>query len=909
MSYSVAAFLLLLLAAATIWALTLGRQIRRRRESEAALQESSQRLGLALQAADMGTWRWDAATNRDTRDAVLNRILGLDSVQSTKELDDAFAHMHPDDREHVREAFDRTIRDHGTYAVEFRVVHPDGQTRWVRSRGRPYYDEHGTLERFTGTVLDITEQRDVEERVALLAHAFRSASDSMSITDPEGKILSVNEAFLRTYGYTDAEVVGQNITIIRSPQIPEGWMAAPSGEWRGEVEQRTKSGAVLRVDVALSVVRDPQGAVVATVGAGRDISHETLAAEALRASEEKFFKVFHASPDSIVITDRASGVIIDVNEAFERITRYSRAEMLGRTLLASGVILDPAFRGPAIARLEAQGSLRDYEMSIRRKNGETATMLLSSELLEIAGRSCILTIARDISERKRFDLHLRQAAEINKLLLSELDPRELHIAIIEAAYQILALDYAGLMLVDPETNVLTLRAQRGVLDSGRSPASGPAVAREAYERGQIRLFRRADLEALGPPAAGLLEAGLQAICSLPLATGRGTLGCLSVGSRRPDAFSSDDLTLLQQLSTHVAIAIQNARAYEEIKVLKDELSEEKLYLEEEIRVSHNFADIVGESAAVRRVLQQIETVAPTDASVLLLGETGTGKELLARALHELSPRKERTFVKVNAAALPATLLESELFGYERGAFTGAVSSKAGRMELAHRGTLFLDEIGDIPLEVQPKLLRALQEREFERLGSTRTQKVDVRVIAATNRDLEQMVDEGTFRSDLFYRLNVFPIRVPPLRERREDIPLLVRYFVQKFASRLKRQITTIPSATMTALQEWDWPGNIRELENVIERAVIVSSGDVLQVPAFSTKPIGSAATETLAEKDAVAPPASGTFEDGERHIILRALRDAKGVIAGPTGAAARLGVKRTTLQSKMRKLGITRPAF
>jgi formate hydrogenlyase transcriptional activator len=354
----------------------------------------------------------------------------------------------------------------------------------------------------------------------------------------------------------------------------------------------------------------------------------------------------------------------------------------------------------------------------------------------------------------------------------------------------------------------------------------------------------------------------------------------------------------------VAIAVENARAFQEISNLTMRLNEEKLYLEDEITRQHDFTEIIGNSQALTAVLQQIRTVAPTDATVLLLGETGTGKELLARAIHGLSRRQQRTFVRINGAALPSALLESELFGYEKGAFTGAVAAKVGRLELADRGTLFLDEVGDLPLDVQPKLLRALQEREFERLGSTKTRQVDVRLVAATNRDLEQMVTAGTFRNDLFYRLNVFPIQVPPLRERRDDIPLLVQHFTRRFAAEMGRGITTIPASTMDALSRERWPGNIRELQNVVERAVILSPGRTLQIPASILQ-----RRTTDAQAARGAPPPATDFRSSERDTILRALREARGVIGGPAGAAALLGLKRTTLHSKMRKLGIARPPF
>ena len=356
---------------------------------------------------------------------------------------------------------------------------------------------------------------------------------------------------------------------------------------------------------------------------------------------------------------------------------------------------------------------------------------------------------------------------------------------------------------------------------------------------------------------------------------------------------------LQLVANQVAVAVENALAFQEIEALKDQLSKANAYLEEEVRTEHNFGEIIGDSAALRRVLQEVETVAPTGSTVLIRGETGTGKELIARAVHDLSPRQGRTFVKLNCAAIPTGLLESELFGHEKGAFTGAIMQKIGRFELAHQGTLFLDEVGDIPQELQPKLLRVLQEQEFERLGSTRTIKVDVRLVAATNRDLARMVADGRFRSDLYYRLNVFPLVLPPLRERRDDIPRLVRHFTQRFARRMGRRIEAIPAAIMDALVSYPWPGNVRELQNVIERAVILSPGPALQVPLGDLQSAVTQAPEPTA--------AAVTLAEAEREHILGALRETGWVVAGPKGAAARLGMKRSTLQEKMRKLGISRP--
>jgi formate hydrogenlyase transcriptional activator len=412
------------------------------------------------------------------------------------------------------------------------------------------------------------------------------------------------------------------------------------------------------------------------------------------------------------------------------------------------------------------------------------------------------------------------------------------------------------------------------------------------------VFREQDLTAMSAEsemARCVLAEGLKSLCCVPLVSHNRMQGTLNLGRRRDDAFSPEDVELLSQVGQQIAIAVENALAYWEIAELKEQLNKEKLYLEEEIRTEYNFEEIIGESAVLKRILKQVETVAPTDSTVLIQGETGTGKELIARAIHNLSGRRERTFVKMNCAAIPTGLLESELFGHEKGAFTGAIAQKIGRFELAHQGTIFLDEVGDIPPELQSKLLRVLQEQEFERLGSTKTIKVNIRLVAATNRDLTQMVSDKQFRSDLYYRLNVFPITLPSLRERPEDIPLLVRYFAQKYSQRMDKRIETIPADALAALSKYHWPGNIRELENLIERSVILSHGPDLRVP------LGELKVRNTAPSDGEA-----TLEAAERRHILRALEETDWIIGGASGAAARLGMKRTTLQSRIKKLGISR---
>jgi formate hydrogenlyase transcriptional activator len=409
--------------------------------------------------------------------------------------------------------------------------------------------------------------------------------------------------------------------------------------------------------------------------------------------------------------------------------------------------------------------------------------------------------------------------------------------------------------------------------------------------------------------AKLMRNGIQSHVTLPLFTAQTELGGLHFGSLEKNSYTPADIEFMQLVARQVAVAVDNVLSYERIEELNARLAEEKVYLEDEIRTDSRFEEIVGQSRSLKAILKQVETVAPTDSTVLIFGETGTGKELLARAIHDLSGRRQGTFVKLNCAAIPTGLLESEMFGHEKGAFTGAIAQRVGRFELAHRGSMFLDEVGEIPLELQTKLLRVLQEREFERLGSSRTIRTDARLVAATNRNLAHMVEERTFRADLYYRLNVFPITAPPLRERREDIPLLARYFVQQNARRMKKRISSIPSETMHALTRYDWPGNIRELQNFLERAVILTDGARLMAPVSelkrpTPKPAAHAAHRTHANAATATAPAV-TLADAEREAILRALAESGGKVSGASGAAERLGMKRTTLQARMRKLGIS----
>ncbi len=564
-------------------------------------------------------------------------------------------------------------------------------------------------------------------------------------------------------------------------------------------------------------------------------------------------------------------------------------------------------------RLVPQG-ITDAEVQFMQRAASQVAVAVDNALNFQTSQAYQSQLAR---ERDRLQVLL----DVNNVLVSTRELPELFRGIVTSLEKVIHHDYTSLALRESASGLLKIHA----LDfSGRPGPFSQEITVPldttpsgiCFTTAQPLLARGEEIDRFPNEIIRALRAdGVQTICCVPLITQGRTFGTLNLASRREDAFPHQDVELLQQVAAQIAIAVENALAFKQIDALKDKLAGEKLYLEEEIRSEFNFEEIIGDSPALKRALAQVELVAPAGTAVLVTGETGTGKELIARAIHNLSPRRERTFVKVNCAAIPGGLLESELFGHERGAFTGALTQKIGRFELADHGTLFLDEVADLPLELQPKLLRVLQEQEFERLGSNRTQHVDVRIVAATNGDLSKLVAERAFRSDLYYRLNVFPIHIPALRERPEDIPHLVRYFVQKFSRRLNKAVAYIPADAMEALAGYSWPGNIRELENFIERAVLLSPAKELRVPVSELKSVtiaaGAGNDSSLSTASLSSPTSSAssisTLEDAERQHILRALRQTGWRIAGAKGAAVLLGTKRTTLQARMRKLGIRRP--
>jgi PAS domain S-box-containing protein len=764
-------------------------------------------------------------------------------------------------------------------------------------------------------VRDVSEQRAALEAMRANDQQMRKIVDNIRdyaiyLLDAEGHVVTWNPGGERIKGYTADEIVGKHFSCFFPPeQVKLGRpaellrLAAERGRIEEEGWRQRKDGSLFWTDSILTAIRDSDGAVTGFAKVTRDRSEQHDALEALRASEQQMRSVVENIRDYAIYLLDAEGNVATWNAGGERIKGYTADEIIGRHFSCFFPRHQVELGRPAeLLRLAAERGRIEEEGWRQRKDG--SLFWTDSILTAIRDSDGAVTgfakVTRDFTERKRAEEAFM--LQLSSALLANLDAGTLLDAISASIREIVPADMACLGLYDPVQNNIAIQLL-GEYDHSlvpreiRMPVEGTVVGaalttREAVTLGDLTVDARTTAQAPYPVALGM-----RSTCAVPLIHRGEAIGILAIARREPHSITPNETQMLTKIADQVAMAVDNAIAFRRIGELRDRLSQEKQYLEEEIALERRFDDVVGESVGLRRVLKEIETVAPTDATVLIQGETGTGKELLARAIHRLSPRHERTFIKINCAAIPAGLIESELFGHEKGAFTGAIGRKIGRLELAHEGTLFLDEVGELPLDLQPKLLRALQEREIERIGGTRAIPVNVRLIAATNRDLAQMVAEKQFRSDLYYRLKVFPVFSPPLRERTGDIPILVRHFVETHSRRMGKHIETIPEATMAALVRWQWPGNIRELENFLERAVILTRGPVLYVPL--------AELEIQAARQAEEPE-NPNLQAAEREHILRVLREADGQVGGPNGAAARLGLKRTTLNSKMKKLGIER---
>jgi len=572
-------------------------------------------------------------------------------------------------------------------------------------------------------------------------------------------------------------------------------------------------------------------------------------------------------------------------------------EPLLQRVLATGEAIQDWEISSILANRSEPGHWIAHYLPIRDAAGDVTQVGVI--VVEVTEKRKLERSLHTVSQRLQDEKHRQEVVfEVGRVLAARSPLPQLFLRVSACLRRVLRQEYAALAIYEEQSGRLVRQALDFPLQ--RQPAAQDEIPsrqdpqRIALVEQRPLILSRAELQESASETAGnFLAEGMKALCCVPLLRSHGASGVMVLGSTRAEAFKSEDLILLNQVAAQLAAALENLQISKEVQDLRERMEKIPGFLGGKRRTAAPIDDIVGESDALGEVLRLVSIVAGSDATVLLRGETGTGKGLVARAIHRASRRSQRAFVTLNCAAIPTGLLESELFGHEKGAFTGAVSQKVGRLEMADGGTLFLDEIGEIPLELQPKLLRVLQDHEFERLGGNRTIKVNLRLIAATNRDLDRSVAEKEFRSDLFYRLNVFPIRIPPLRERPEDIPMLVRYFVDKFAGMMGRSVETIPEETMQALRDWEWPGNIRELGNFIERSVILTDGPTLQAPMadFETH-------ETVRTSE-------HSLEKAERAHILRVLRETRGKIAGPKGAAFRLGLKRTTLQSMMKRLGIT----
>ena len=751
-----------------------------------------------------------------------------------------------------------------------------------------------------------------------LENLFEVSPDAIFVTDTQGIIRGANPRAAELFGHTQTELFGRPIESLiperfrkRHPGHRENYNAHPRARQMGaalNLFALRKDGTEFPVDIMLKPVETAEGPVVLSFV--RDVTEQRQALEALRRNDQQLRSIVESVRDYAIYHLDSDGHVMTWNPGGERIKGYIAEEIVGAHFSRFFTQEDVERGRPTeLMRLAAaRGRFEDEGWRVRKDGSRFWANSILSAIHDDTGQvTGYAKVTRDFTDRKRAEEAMM--LQLSSALLANMDVSKLLGAISASIREVIPHDAATLAMLDPSSGDLLVqfleqdeKGTSGVvvrLPIGDSPAGEAFRTREPLLIDSLK-------DAHYPPEAmhHLTSRGMQSGCWVPLIHRGEVIGTLAIASRLESAFTHREAEMLSQLAVQVALAVSNAVAMRQIAEMRDRLNQEKQYLEAEINIENRYEDIVGDSKGLRKVLKEIETVAPTNATVLIQGETGTGKELLARAIHRLSPRIERTFIKLNCAAIPAGLIESELFGHEKGAFTGAIARKIGRLELAHQGTLFLDEIGELPLDLQPKLLRALQEREIERLGGPRPISVDVRLIAATNRDLASMVADKEFRSDLYYRLKVFPVFSPPLRERASDIPVLVRHFVATHSRRMGKIIESIPEETMQALIRWQWPGNIRELENFLERAVILTRGPVLYVPL--------AELETQAEEeddDEAEASQSPTHQAAEREHILKVLREARGQIGGPDGAAARLALKRTTLNSKIKKLGIERSDY
>jgi formate hydrogenlyase transcriptional activator len=779
---------------------------------------------------------------------------------------------------------------------------------------------------------------DSEELVRLI---LDSAAEAIFGCDPEGTCLFSNRAAARLLGYDDpAELLGKNMHALehhtRADGTPYPLEECPiyigfqkgQGVHRDDEVYWRKDGTSFPVEFwSHPIFRDGRtlGAVITFI----DITERKQAEEALRKSEERWRSVFENSAIGVALTD-LNGRFLATNSAYQKMLGYTEEEFRKLTFLDVTHEDHREYNWDLINELfEGKRKQFQIEKQYRRKDG--SLIWVRNNVSLVPGTESmprfIMALSEDITERKQAEEALRKSEErwrtlleINNAIITNLTQEALLHAVTESLRRVIPFDRAGFSLYVPERKTFRLLATESEISSdyfrvGLELRRGEGISTWVFDHQQPVLRRDLEKEQQYPNDRRHLADGIYSYCVAPLIIRGKSIGTLNVASRTRNQYSEPDLEFLQEVANQVALAVENMQSYQEIAALETRLKKENVYLQEEIRTEHNFEEIVGNSPALLAVLRKVEQVAPTDSTVLICGETGTGKELIARAIHNRSARKDRPLVKVNCSAISAGLVESELFGHIKGAFTGALERRSGRFELADGGTIFLDEVGELPLETQVKLLRVLQEREFEPVGSSQPVRVNVRVIAATNRNLEESIKNGSFRNDLFYRLNVFPVEVPPLRERRSDISKLATFFMFHYSKKLGKNIEGISQDTMDRISDYSWPGNVRELQNVIERAVILCQQPILDLKPdlapISARGVLPQAPEGPSEAEATtysgpASPVLSTLEDVERGYIMAVLKQTGGVIEGPKGAAKILNLHPNTLRHRISKLGIKR---
>jgi len=792
---------------------------------------------------------------------------------------------------------------------------------------------------------NFTERRRTEEALRKSEERWRSVFENSAIgvalTDLNGRFLATNPTYQQMLGYTDEEFQTVSFVEITHEDYREANLALVSELLEGKREQfqiekqyRRKDGSLIWVRNNVSLVPGTESIPRFMMALSEDITERKHAEEALQKSEERVRLILDSAAEGIFGCD-PEGTCLFCNRAAVRLLGYDEpTELLGKNMhtLEHHTHKDgtpfPIDECPIyIGFHENRGVYIDDDI-FWRKDGTNFPVEYWSHPMVRDGKTvgAVITFF-DITERKKAEDQLRKSdqrkctlLEINNAIINNLTQEALFVSAYEAIRRVVSFDRAAFLLYRPETKTLKLLSMDSDAESeffrlGKEyDLQESQISKRVLESQKPVVRGDLEKEQQSPGDQRLLAEGIQSYCVVPLVAMGNSIGTFTVWSETQNRYSEADAELLQEVANQVALAIANMRSYEEIAELKARLERENVYLQEEIRTVHNFEEIVGSDPALLELLRRVNQVAPTDSSVLIYGETGTGKELIARAIHDRSARKNRPLVKVNCSAISAGLVESELFGHVKGAFTGAFERRIGRFELANGGTLFLDEVGELPLETQVKLLRVLQEREFEPVGSSRSVRVDVRIIAATNRNLQESIKAGSFRSDLYYRLNVFPLEVPPLRERRSDIPQLAMFFLARYSRNLGKRLEGISAAGTERLIRYSWPGNIRELQNVIERALILSPGPNLQLGADLISLSGSEALRDPAREavEAAQPggpsSAHGTLEEVERAHISAVLQQTHGVIEGVNGAAKVLGMHPNTLRHRMEKLGIKRAA-